>query len=291
MLIMLAERLGPGRPFATKALLIALSTANLVLVGIMIYGFFVSDAGYDWLIFREAGRRVVEGGLYAWENEYAWSYSPLLAYVFTVIAPIGYLGWSVLHVAALLALRDRWLIAITFLSFPFWADLYNGNTMTFVFVAAVGVLRQTSAATAIYLVLCLLMPRPVMLPLLAWVLWRQPAWRTWFAAMMVLNALAVLGTGHGVGWVEALLRVPGAVSVSSRDLGPAVLLGLWWLPLSALLAGVLLLRGRVGFASVAASPYWLPQYFIMLLLELVPQHPELPRSPAAPVREPTLAAE
>lgn len=285
--MMLPERFGPGRPLATKAFLAALWTANLVLVAIMIYGFFVSDAGYDWLTFREAGRRVLEGGLYKWENEYAWSYSPLLAYLFAVIAPIGYLGWSVLHVVALLAVRDRWLIAITFMSFPFWADLYNGNTMAFVFVAAAGVLRQNSAATAAYLVLCLLMPRPVMLPLLAWVLWRQPAWRTWFAALVVVNALAVLGSGHGAAWVEALLRVPGAVSVSSRDLGPAVLLGLWWLPLSAVLAGVLLIRGRIGFASVAASPYWLPQYFIMLLLELVPQQSERPRSAVGAVRAPT----
>ena len=284
---MLAERFAPGRPFAAKVFLTALWTANLVLVAIMIYGFFVSDSGYDWLIFREAGRRVLDGGLYAWQNEYTWSYSPLLAYVFGVIAPIGYLGWSLLHVAALVALRDRWLIAITFLSFPFWADLYNGNTMTFVVVAAVGALRRNSPATAAYLVLCLLMPRPVMLPLLAWVLWRQPAWRTWFAVMVLVNALAVLGTGQGVAWIEALLRVPGAVSASSRDLGPAVLLGLWWLPLSALLATVLLLRGRVGFASVAASPYWLPQYFIMLLLELVPRQPEHPRSPIETVRAPT----
>jgi hypothetical protein len=278
--------LGPGVPFATTVLRTALVTANLVLVAIMIYGFFVSDVGYDWLIFREAGRRVVDGGLYVWENEYAWSYSPLLAYLFTVIAPIGYVGWSLVHFAALPLLRDRWLIAITFLSVPFWADLYNGNTMTFVFVAAVGVLRQSSPATAAYLVMCLLMPRPVMLPLLAWVLWRQPAWRIWFAAMVVASTLAVLATGYGFAWVEALLRVPAAVSVSSRDLGPAVVLGLWWLPLSALLAGVLLVRGRIGLASVAASPYWLPQYFIMLLLELVRQRAERPRSRAAAVTAP-----
>lgn len=281
---MLAERRAAGRSLTTKAALTAIWTANAVLVAIMIYGFFVSDAGYDWLIFSEAGRRFLDGGLYTWEGEYAWSYSPLLAGFFAVIAPIGYFGWSLLHVAVLLALRDRWLVAITFLSFPFWADLYNGNTMTFVFVAAVGTLRRNSASTAIYLGLCLLMPRPVMLPLLVWVLWRQAAWRGWFGAMVLLNAGAVLATGYGLAWAEALLSVPGAVSESSRDLGPARFIGFWWLPLSAMLAVVLLKRGRVGLASVAASPYWLPQYFIMLLLELVRQPPAQPRQATPAVR-------
>ena len=283
--MILADRLGPRRSFARTALLTTLWTVNLVLVAVMIYGFFVSDFGYDWLIFREAGRRVLEGGLFRWENEYAWSYSPLLAYLFAVIAPIGYIGWSALHVAALLALRERWLMAITFVSFPFWADLYNGNTMTFVFVAAAGVVRRSSIGIAAYLALCLVMPRPVMLPLLAWVLWREPQWRLRFAAMVVVNAVAVLATGQGVAWIEALLRVPTAVSVSSRDLGPGILLGVWWLPIGALLATLLLLRGRIGFASVAASPYWLPQYFIMLLLELMPQPSKGMPPPQPSVRE------
>jgi hypothetical protein len=263
-----------------RALWTVVATANLVLVVIMIAGFFVSDVGYDWLIFQEAGRRAFEGGLYDWEGVYAWSYSPLLAYVFAALLPAGFLGWSLLHVAAVLTLRDRWLIPITLLSWPFWVDLYNGNTMTFVFVAAAGAVRRGPVATVAYLALCLLMPRPVMLPLMLWVLWTQPRARIWFAVLLVLSGLLVLVTGQAAAWVDALLRVPTAVVESSRDIGPARLLGIWWLPLGALLAAALTITGRVGWASVAASPYLLPQYLLMLLLELIPYRSPQPPAPA-----------
>jgi hypothetical protein len=268
--------------FPAASLFTALWTANLLLVGITIYGFFVSDVGYDWLIFREAGRRVFDGTLYDWGDTYAWSYSPLLAYGFAALAPIGFLGWTLLHVVAVGLLRDRWLAVITFLSWPFWADLYNGNTMVFVFVAAAGAIRLSSVSTAAFMVMCLLMPRPIMLPLLAWILWNGPEWRTRFVLLVIVNGLAILLTGYGAAWIQTLLGVSQAVAVSSRDIGPANLLGIWWAPLGAFLAVALTIRGRIGLASLAASPYWLPQYFLMLLLEVVKKRSRtLTRVPAA----------
>ncbi len=261
-----------GNGFARRALLTALWTANVVLVVITIYGFFVSDAGYDWAIYVEAGRRALSGGLYEWEGIYAWSYSPLMAYAFSVLAPIGFAGWSALHVAALAALRDWRLAAITVLSWPFWADVYNGNTMVFVFVAAVAAMRRSTSGTAAYVGLALLMPRPVMLPVLAWILWKQPRWRLYFPVVAVAYAGLVLATGQGFAWLETLTTVSDAVAVSSRDIGPSALIGGWWALIGAILAVVLTLYGRVGLASLAASPYWLPQYLIMTLLELV--HPK-----------------
>jgi hypothetical protein len=252
----------------TRALLTALAAGNFVLLTITIYGFFVSSVGYDWLIFREAGQRALQGGLYDWSGVYAWSYSPLLAYVFAVIAPLGLLVWSALHFAVLGLLRDRSLAVITLLSWPFWVDVYNGNTMVFVMVAGVAALRGSQIETASYLTLCLLMPRPVMLPLLIWILWHQPAWRMRFAVLVVITSVAVAGTGQGMAWIQSLLSVTDAVAVSSRDIGPSLLLGRLWVPIGAVLAVLFLLRGRVGWASIAASPYWLPQYLLMLLLEL-----------------------
>jgi len=254
-----------------RAALTALLTANFVLLAITIVGFFVSDVGYDWIILREAGQRVIQGGLYDWEGIYAYSYSPLLAYAFTVLAPIGLVGWSVLHAAALLALRDGRLMLITVLSWPFWVDVYNGNTMIFVFVAAVGALRGSVIGSGAFLALALLMPRPLMLPLLAWVLWKQPRWRLYFPIMVVVFAFLVLLTGQGLAWVETLAGVGEAVAASSRDIGPSALVGLWWVPIGVVLAVVLTYLGRVGLASMAASPYWLPQYLLMTLLELVDQ--------------------
>lgn len=248
-----------------------MATANLVLVVITVTGFFLADVGYDWLIYREAGRRVFEGGLYDWSGAYTWSYSPLLAYAFVVAGPIGFLGWSILHGAALLALRPRVLALLTALLWPFWVDVYNGNTMTFVLVAGAGALQARAWGTWAYLLLCLLMPRPVMLPLLAWILWRQPEWRFRFATLAVVSGIAVLATGYAESWLRVLFQVGTAVAASDRAIGPSLLLGPWWLAIGAVLAIVLTLAGRVGLASLAASPYWLPQYLLMLVLEAVPR--------------------
>ena len=275
----LGRRLARVNPIVRRALLTAAWTANLVLVAITIYGFFVSDVGYDWQIYVEAGRRVGSGQLYAWEGTYAWSYSPLMAYAFAVLAPIGYVGWSVLHVASLgflSRLRDWRLALIAALSWPFWGDLYNGNTMVFVFVAAAAALEGSGVGTLAYLVLCLLMPRPLMLPLLAWILWRRPAWRLPFGGLVLVAGLGALATGEAGAWITSLTSVPDAVAASSRDVGPALLLGRWWLPLGAVLAIWLTIRGRIGLASMAASFYWLPQYLLMTLLELIPARPAAP---------------
>lgn len=199
---------------------------------------------------------------------YTWNYSPLLAYVFAALAPIGFAGWSLLHLGALAFIRDRWLGAVVLVSWPFWADVYNGNTMAFVFVAALGALQGYRSAIGAYLVLCLLMPRPLMLPVMLWLLWRHPEWRLRFLALVGLSAVLVALSGYGPAWFETLLGVPDAVALSSRDVGPGNLLGGWWMLLGAALAVWLTARGRLGWACLAASPYWLPQYLLMLLLEL-----------------------
>ncbi len=263
------DQSGSEKRFRTTFLLTAVWTVNLVLVAITIWGFFASDAAYDWLIYSEAGRRIGGTNLYVWNGQYTWNYSPLLAYLFALLIPIGYVGWSLLHVLALAALRDKWLIGITALSWPFWADLYNGNTMVFVFVAAATALRGSALATAAYFTLCLVMPRPIMLPLRIWLLWKRPVWRPRFAGILTLNILLVLASGYGPAWIETLLGVSDAVAASARDVGPGSVLGLWWIPVGAVSAIILTKYGHIGLASMAASPYWLPQYLLMSLLELV----------------------
>ena len=262
------DRHTPWHRLGARMLIAALITANVILVVITIYGFFVSDAGYDWAIYREAGARVGSPALYEWGEVYAWSYSPLLAYLFAALAPIGYLGWSIFHFGALALLRNLRMALLVLASWPFWADVYNGNTMSFVFVAAYWTLRGNPVGTFSFLTLAVLMPRPVMLPVLAWVLWKRPEWRLRFAGMVVVSAALVVATGYASDWVEVLIGVTNAVEASSRDLGPARIIGLWWVVIGLPLAVVLIARQRLGLASMAASPYWLPQYFLMLLLEL-----------------------
>jgi hypothetical protein len=238
------------------------------MVALTISAFYLADVGYDWQIFVEAGRRVIDGGLYDWQGIYTYRYSPLLAYVFAVITPIGFLGWSALHVVSLLALPGRWLPVLTVLLWPFWGDLYNGNTMTFVVVAGAAALAGSGIGTGVYLLLALLMPRPLAVPLLVWLLWKRPEWRVPFAAALMVHVAVVVALGFGPAWLGALLHAGEGTSVA--DFGPAALIGTLWVPIGLVLAVFLTWRGRLGMASLAASPYWLPQYLLMLLLDLVP---------------------
>jgi hypothetical protein len=261
---------GIRQRFLFVALLVVVAIPNLFMVALTISAFYVADVGYDWQIFVEAGRRVIDGGLYDWQGIYTYRYSPLAAYAFAVLAPIGFWGWSALHVGALLAMPSRWLALLTVFLWPFWADLYNGNTMTFVVVAGLAALAGSRIATGAFFILALLMPRPLVLPLLVWLLWTRPEWRWPFAAMFVVQAVLVVVLGFGPSWLNALLHATEGVAVA--DFGPAAFIGSWWLPIGLLLAALLTFSGRLGVASLAASPYWLPQYLLMLLLDLVPKH-------------------
>ena len=104
--------------------------------------------------------------------------------------------------------------------------------------------------------------------LLVWLLWKRPEWRVPFAAALMVHVAVVVALGFGPAWLGALLHAGEGTSVA--DFGPAALIGTLWVPIGLVLAVFLTWRGRLGMASLAASPYWLPQYLLMLLLDLVP---------------------
>lgn len=251
--------------------------AATLLVLLNFYLFTLTDwtmlrggGGADWTIFGEAGRRAVEGGaLYAVEDNYAFRYSPLLAYLFWIIAPIGALAWRVLHVAAVgaMALHDRRLALVTFLSWPFWFDVEAGNVMTFVLVVAAFALAGRRWAIGAYLVAAIIIPRPLMLPVAIWLLWWHREWRWPFAALFVAHAIVVALTGWAPAWIGSLVSSSAEIE-SVLNFGPSRLIGWWWIPIGLTAAVILTWRGRLGWASLATSPYWLPYYFLMPLLEL-----------------------
>lgn len=227
-------------------------------------------AGADWTIFGEAGRRVVTGGaLYASEDNYAFRYSPLLAYAFTLVAAIGPWAWRALHVAAVayLGLVDRRLACVTIISWPFWFDVEAGNLVTFIYVLAGLALLGRGWAIIGFLVAAILVPRPLMLPIVIWLLWRHPEWRGPFVAIFIAHAAFVVITGWAQPWVAALATSSGEIG-SALNFGPSRVIGWLWVPVGVLVAAVLTVRGRLGFASLAVSPYWLPYYFLFPLLEL-----------------------
>jgi hypothetical protein len=251
---------------AKRALLIVAVMVNIYLLGIIIAGFFFSDVGFDWALYKEAGRRVFEGGLYSWPGTpYAFRYSPVSAYLFAALTPLGYLGWSLLHIASLAALPRR-LAILALVTFPFWADVYNGNLTTFAVVAAVAALAGSRFGAVSLFALAVLAPRPLVLPVILWLLWKRPNLRLIFVAVFVIHLALVLASGWGGEWLASFSR--SADDFAGRvDFGPARFIGVAWVPIGLALAAWLTWKGKLGLASLAASPYWLLHYFLMLMLD------------------------
>ena len=248
-----------------KYLLPALWTVNGIVVVITVAAFLYADVGVDWGIYIEAGHRYFAGGLYEWAG-LPYRYSPVAAPLFSILAPIGYAGWSLLHFAVLFLL-PRKIALLALLSAPFWNDVYNGNTMTFVFVAAYSAMSGSRWGAYAFAALTLLMPRPVMLPVLGWLLWKSRRFILPFAAMLMTHSVAVAATGWGPEWIAHLIETGPRDIYAGHDLGPSQWIGLWWYPLGLAVAVWLTWRGRVGLASVAVLPYWLPHYWMMGLLD------------------------
>jgi hypothetical protein len=251
---------------AKRAVVIVAVMVNAYLLGIIIAGFFLSDVGFDWALYKEAGRRVFEGGLYTWpDTPYAFRYSPVSACLFAALTPLGYLGWSLLHVASLAALPRR-LAILALVTFPFWADVYNGNLTTFAVVAAVAALAGSRFGAVSLFALSVLAPRPLVLPVVIWLLWKRPNLRLIFVAVFAVHLVLVLASGWGGEWLASFSR--SADDFAGRvDFGPARFIGVAWVPIGLALAAWLTWRGKLGLASLAASPYWLLHYFLMLMLD------------------------
>lgn len=227
------------------------------------------DIPFDWLMFDLATQRLDGSSLYAWEFrgsfEYSYRYSPPFAYAMVPFVALGLTVWRLLHLAVLLLLPWR-VVLITLIAWPFWEDVLSGNVMTFAFVFGWLAIAGSRWATAAYLVMTMLVPRPLMLPLAVWLVWRRPEWRIPALAMAAAFVGLTLATGEAGAFLGTLLRTDDMVEFP-RNFGPSRYIGLWWLAIGVPLAAWLTLRGRIGWASLAVSPYLLPYHFLMGLLE------------------------
>jgi len=224
---------------------------------------------FDWDNYVEAARRFPLGTLYDWDYPYGFHYAPQLAPVLGAVTSIGILAWRAAHFVALALLPSRRLAVLLVVSYPFWADVNTGNLMVFVLLAAAWALRGNAIAVAAYLVLCALIPRPIMLPLLAWILWQRPAWRWPFVGIVALVIASAVPTGYLGDWV-ASFNASGVKDIANDfNLSPSRFVGPWWLLVGIPLGVWLTLRGRIGWASMAISPYLLPYWVQLLGLELV----------------------
>ena len=282
------SRLPNFASLALVAILVAIVGAvNLYLVGRSINQILSGAPAVDWDQCIDAARRVFAGDLYAVSEQYAFPYSPLFAYLFVPISWLGNLGWRALHLAAALAMPTWPMRLITLVSWPFWFDVETGNVLTFVVLAAAWAIRGSRIGIGAYLVLTLLVPRPLMLPVAVWLLWKQPEWRLPFIALVVAMAGAVALSGWGEEWVRFILSISTQFG-SPNNLSPTRVLGAAWLLLALPLAALLTWRGRLGLASLAVSyPYVLPYYLLFFVLDLPQRFRPRMKAPVPPSLAPT----
>lgn len=270
------SRLPPLVRVALGVALLAVIVLNALLVANQLSIILAGYPGADLIDYRIASERVFSGGLYASDGVYNFRYSPVAAYLFVPIRFVDPAIWRGLHVVGALALPTWPMRLLLLASWPFAFDLQLGNLMTFILLAGAWGLRGNRPAALIFLALALLAPRPLVLPIAAWLLWRQPGLRWPFVAIFVVHAGLVLLSGWGDEWIGRLLTSTDEVE-SAFNIGPSALVGAWWLLLGVPLGVWLFLRGRVGLAGLAITPYVLPYYLMVALLEL----PLLRRAPDA----------
>jgi hypothetical protein len=259
----------PRLPVAGAVL--ALAIANVWFTAWTIAEMALTYSAADWSVIVRAAALAGSPDLYRDGGPATYPWSPLLAYAFLAIAPMGLVAWRLLHIAAALALPTWRLRLLVLVSWPFWFDFSLGNVLTFVFLAAVWALKGSRIAIVLLFVLVVLFPRPVALPVIVWILWRRPQWRLPFAAVAIASVLGAGLTGLADDWVHELLIHGSRMTDWLFNVGPSRLIGLWWLPIGLTLSIWLTWRGRLGWASLAVSPYLLPYYLMFGFLEIAPR--------------------
>jgi hypothetical protein len=231
----------------------------------------------DFDIFAGASRLAWSGGdPYSVDTclGCAYRYSPLFAYLFAPVAALGVTFWTGLHLAAIFALPFRIARIVPFL-WPFWWDVGVGSNLFFVAVLGYWAMRGKGWAIVAILVVALLIPRPLMVPIVVWLLWHHREARFPFAVLGVGTLAFAYGTGHLSRWMEILTSSGSELGVP-YNVGPSQIIGLAWVPIGLAIAAWLTWKGRVGWAGLAISPYWLPYYLMMPIIDLQPtRRPEV----------------
>lgn len=225
---------------------------------------------FDWDVYVEAGRRAWAGSpdLYEQNAEYGFRHSPFFAYLVSLFAWLGTTGIRLVTVGAALAMPTWPMRILALASWPFAMDLQHGALLTIIVCVAAWALRGSKVGGVIFVIIALLSPRPLMIPILAYLLWKQPGLRLPAVGLTAVHGLAVLATGYADDWIRVLLTVGTDQIATLLNLSPSRFLGAWWL-IAGVPAGIwLTLRGHPGVAALAVSPYVLPHYLLLLLLEL-----------------------
>lgn len=246
----------------------AIGLAAIVNVALMIAGvraLLFAPAPADWVGFEAIAERVRQGlDPYA-DPAHAFRWSPLAAYALGPITDLGLPAWRLGSFLALLTLPRR-ILVLALATFPFWIDIALASNLTVSFVLAWH--ARTNAAAALgFAAVAFLVPRPLYVPMLAWLWLRRGRLRL---PLLVLMAVAVAGawaTGWIEEWIAVLLTTNDSEMNNTNNLAPSAAIGLWWAFVAWPLAFLAFRRGWVGLASILASPYWLAYYWIFPLLD------------------------
>lgn len=222
----------------------------------------------DWQTFSALPAAIADGTIYDLEGAAPFTWSPVAAWIMAGVTMVGYWPWVVAHVATVLLLRDVRMIGLVLVSYGFWWDAAQGNTLTFALVAGMLALTGSRAAALVYLGLFVLIPRPLMAPLALWLLWSDRSLLRPLAVMAVLHVAIVVASGYALIWPVAVLLYELPVGIT---IGPTALVGHWWLLVGVPLGLWLAWRGTVGWAGLAVSPWVAPQYVLWPLLDVAPK--------------------
>ena len=225
---------------------------------------------FDWDVYIEAARRAWarSPALYEQSLRYGFRHSPLFAYGVGLVAWLGTLGIRLVTLAAALAMPTWPMRLLALASWPFAMDLQHGALLTIIVCVAAWALRGQRWAGIAFIVLTYLSPRPLMLPVFAYLLWRQPSLRLPALLLFAGHGVGVLLTGYADDWVGALLTSGTDQIGTVLNLSPSRLLGYAWLPIGAFISVLLVYRGFPWLAALAANPYVLPHYLLFLLIGL-----------------------
>jgi hypothetical protein len=244
----------------------------------------INSVGFDWTLLSRASEVMVAGGDPYAGSAFKWT--PVAALAFYPLSLLGWHLWQLAHLGAALAMPSWRMRLVVLLAFPFWWDLELGNILVFVLLAAIWALRGNQLGIGAFLALTVLVPRPLMVPIALWLLWKHPQWRLPFAAMGIGVIVATGATGL-LGEFAARILEAGEQIHHGYNFAPSQVVGPAWLLIAVPLAAWLTWRRRLGLASVVASPYWLPYY---LLLGLVDADSDPRRTPTPRTRAPRSTA-
>jgi hypothetical protein len=215
-----AVRLRTGPLLLLVAAAFVLADVTLIWIGAQ------TDFAFDFTCcYQQAAARLLHdpSTLYDWSETYTFRYTPLGALPFIPFVPLGEAAaswaWVGVKVVVLIGAaawfakpwdgRERVLVALLVLAFPpIVHDLMIGNVSTLTLLVFIAVARWPDARGGVAIgLLTLLMPKPHLLPVLAYLAIRR---RTEFAAAAATILVGVL-IGLGVFGTELWLAFIGTL--------------------------------------------------------------------------------